>query len=238
MLRRILGVDERDVSYERLLDALGVGGKGSLFESDQLDYKSELPQDSKKFAKAVTAFANKGGGVLVYGIKDVKEAAGRVEHVELGQATTSLNQRLNQSMRPLIPGLRWTPVEFPEQKGYGLLLLEIPPSPLAPHAVLDRHQAHFYWRQGRARSLEQHRLEGCSCSSFLPRVPSGSTRAPPKGFASSARFSAREGLGCRHVRFSGTIPTPAFAASSRADITPTTRTTGVVSVRSSQTMER
>ena len=149
MLRRILGVDERDVSYERLLDALGVGGKGSLFESDQLDYKSELPQDSKKFAKAVTAFANKGGGVLVYGIKDVKEAAGRVEHVELGQATTSLNQRLNQSMRPLIPGLRWTPVEFPEQKGYGLLLLEIPPSPLAPHAVLDRHQAHFYWRQGR-----------------------------------------------------------------------------------------
>ena len=157
MLNQILGIEEGEVTYQRLLKVLKVEVVGSLFESEQLDYKSKYHDDTQELAKDVTAFANRRGGVIVFGVKDVDEAFGRLALVELGDKATVLNQRLNQATQPLLSGVEWIPVECPEDEGKGLLLLVVPPSHLAPHAVFakGKHRLDFYWRQGREVRLMQ-----------------------------------------------------------------------------------
>lgn len=153
MLNSILGVDTDTPRFEDLEEALRAGRGALAFESGQLDFKSELPTDATKFAKAVTAFANRSGGLLVYGIKDVDERAVHWPLVELGEQVTSLNRRLNRGTQPLVPNLRWVPVVSPEDPKRGILLLIVPASSLAPHAVLSGHRMDFYWRQGRESIL-------------------------------------------------------------------------------------
>jgi hypothetical protein len=42
-------------------------------ESKLLDYKLQIPEDTKELCADITAFANTDGGVIVYGIEEKKE---------------------------------------------------------------------------------------------------------------------------------------------------------------------
>ena len=155
MLRTVLGLLSDTPTFVDLQEALRVGEEDAALESGQLDFKSVLPASgsSARFAKAVTAFANRGGGVLVYGVKDQDERAAKWTLVELGEKVTSLHRQLNQATRPLVPNLRWVTVPSPDDPSRGALLVVVPPSPLAPHAVVEGHRMDFYWRQGRESVL-------------------------------------------------------------------------------------
>ncbi|WP_443738976.1 AlbA family DNA-binding domain-containing protein, partial [Treponema sp.] len=45
-------------------------------ESNSLEFKSELQEDSKKWIKTIIAFANTNGGILIIGVDDNKNISG------------------------------------------------------------------------------------------------------------------------------------------------------------------
>ncbi len=79
-LHRLLGLTPGPITDEMIDAAVA----GQLAETDDLDWKSklipvkELP--TSEFPKDVAAMANRGGGVLVYGVRETaKRASGRVD---------------------------------------------------------------------------------------------------------------------------------------------------------------
>ncbi|MEO1698746.1 MAG: ATP-binding protein [Planctomycetota bacterium] len=154
-MTQVLGLGRDELSYENLVEVLRVQAGGSLFESELLDYKSKLHDTAEELAKDVTAFANRRGGIIVFGVKDRDEGAGRLTHVALGREVTTQQRRLNQAAQPPVTSLEWRAVESPQEEGRGLLLLIIDPSPLAPHAVSVKSRISYHWRQGREVRLMQ-----------------------------------------------------------------------------------
>jgi len=128
---------------------------GTLRERHWLDVKSEVsPTDgaNKETARDMASFANEGGGLLIGVNEDKPQQLLTVRAVPLD----GLAERINQIARyrcdpplyvvchPLVaaPG--------PDRAAQGVLLIEIPPSPDAPHMVDGR----YYGRGDKTR----HRL--------------------------------------------------------------------------------
>lgn len=77
-LHRVLGLPPGSITDEMLDEAVSAG----VAETDDLDWKSELPPTSNLSStdvpKDIAAMANSGGGVIVYGVvEDQKAATGR-----------------------------------------------------------------------------------------------------------------------------------------------------------------
>lgn len=116
---------------------------------------------------AVSAFANSGGGVLVYGLKNPDTTAGQWQ-VDDGGISTSIQHDTREWLETVIPHL----VDFPLttfnvyailpntptshiRSGRALYVIDIPDSPLAPHQAQDNK---YYIRTaGRSRPIN-HRL--------------------------------------------------------------------------------
>ncbi len=59
-----------------------------IFESEQFDFKEKLPasrdeQSKRRLRKTIAAFANSGGGFLVFGVSDNKKTSGNQRLVGL-----------------------------------------------------------------------------------------------------------------------------------------------------------
>lgn len=120
---------------------------GKAREGGHLDYNRDLPaggNDAKKeFLADVTSFANSGGGVIVFGVSEEKDASGRntgvpEEIVGLGRANLDVEQlRLEQWLRtgiePRLPTHRFHAVEA--DAGRNVLVLIIKQSWIGPHMV-------------------------------------------------------------------------------------------------------
>ncbi len=130
---------------------------GKAREGRHLDYKRELPtsgNDAKKeFLADVTSFANSGGGVIVFGVAEEKDAAGKntgvpEEIVGLGGANLDAEQlRLEQWLRtgvePRLPAHRFHVSEI--EPGKQVLVLVIKQSWMGPHMVATA-DSRFYAR--------------------------------------------------------------------------------------------
>lgn len=129
-------------------------------EDRSLEFKEQLPgpTDSEKleFLCDVAALANGGGGRLVYGIKEkrdangqatgVAEAAPGVDDANLGKIQLGLEQALQRGIEPRIPGYRfYSIVRLGENP---LVVLDVPRSWLAPHMVCRDEKQLFYSRHG------------------------------------------------------------------------------------------
>jgi hypothetical protein len=123
--------------------------EGFLEESSILDFKGELPGDSRELAKDVAAMANYGG-VLIYGVKE-----------DESKRPTLLNpQRLKGAADRVSVMIRSSlaePVEVTIQdlwknddSGTGYLVIVVPTSPRAPHMVVVKGEHRFYGRTDRA----------------------------------------------------------------------------------------
>jgi len=127
-------------------------------ERRTLEYKAELPlgtDDAKReFLSDVVSFANSGGGDILYGVVDEKDANGQptgIPHEATGLAAvneTSEQLRLENICRdgiaPRIAGLQLKAVSgFPRGP---VILMRIPRSWAAPHMVTFRNLSRFYAR--------------------------------------------------------------------------------------------
>ncbi|MFM0169122.1 ATP-binding protein [Paraburkholderia sediminicola] len=131
------------------------------FEGAHIDFKRELPPTWNDGAKHelyadVSAFANVGGGDLIYGIDEGadSEAAVIVPQVADGDATTlRLKDFLLNGVEPRMPGLevQQVPVAVDGVNGF-VFIIRVPQSWAGPHRV--RSNFKFYIREGnRKRDL-------------------------------------------------------------------------------------
>lgn len=111
-------------------------------EDTNLDWKQALPHKEEKyeFAKDTAAMANSGGGVIVYGIKEVagpSTAAGSVSGVSGwgDSAARRLRQIAYSAIQPPVHGLTF---EVAERDGATVVAMAVPSSPESPHLVWQR----------------------------------------------------------------------------------------------------
>lgn len=107
-LHRLLGVGPGPIT-DAMIDAT-IAQK--LEEGQELDFKTRLPEQkamrSDDIVKDITAFANAGGGVLVYGVEDhEKVAIGRTDAGELNENyDRSLQQLCTNAITPPVLGVK------------------------------------------------------------------------------------------------------------------------------------
>lgn len=122
-------------------------------ESATLDWKQELPltagrdeqrarqHQQQELAKDVAAMANTGGGMIVYGVAEVRSpgtsAADHIEPVGAVDETTfrAIRQVAGTLVYPPVAGLQLLPLSPADKPSDGVLVLLVPDSPEAPHLV-------------------------------------------------------------------------------------------------------
>ncbi|MCD0445903.1 ATP-binding protein [Glycomyces sp. A-F 0318] len=138
-LHRHLGRPRGPVD-DGLLDA---AVEAKLRETDDLDWKQRLPPmkglAKTEFPKNVTAFANAGGGTIVYGVNEDNMAA--KDRFDVGDCTEAdirtIRSVAASNIHPPILGLR---VYCLDQSAKRAVMVVVPPSLDRPHMILCDHQ--------------------------------------------------------------------------------------------------
>lgn len=110
-------------------------------ETTRHDYKRELPREPDKIAKTLVSFANTFGGVIVVGVDQDKDGGPILPAIGVKEAEPELarvQQLANERVNPAVP-IDLERVRIPEGEpnaGNYILLVRVPESPQAPHAVI------------------------------------------------------------------------------------------------------
>lgn len=139
-LTAIFGASPQTVTYEQL-EALTENDAAG--EAEDLDYKLRYDtgeKGSEDIAVDIATFANHLGGVLVVGMAEVNARPSKAAGIEL---TDEFKRRIRTCVASRVfPQPQFDVREVPDptdtsKKPRGLLLIMVPRSPLAPHAVMD-----------------------------------------------------------------------------------------------------
>ncbi|MET7717241.1 ATP-binding protein [Streptomyces sp. NPDC005407] len=135
-LEELLGGTLDAISYA---DIAALVGNPDAAEAEDLDYKqahyTSEAKSREELAKDVAAFANHMGGVIIIGMAEYRGVPSMVFDVALDDARLrELQQRIASSTAPAV---RWHHVlkENPASPGNGFLIIAVPRSPQAPHAI-------------------------------------------------------------------------------------------------------
>jgi hypothetical protein len=126
-------------------------------KSDRRDAKMS-DDDKKNLAKAVSGFANSGGGVLIWGIEDGTIAAKPIAAIY--NFVSSMLSLAPQLTDPPVQGIDgdWIPSDSgTRSEGFGLVY--IPESLLPPHRVLLKQEGikdHYFIRSGESFVIASH----------------------------------------------------------------------------------
>ncbi|MBG0818338.1 helix-turn-helix domain-containing protein [Planomonospora sp. ID82291] len=140
-LNAIFGAPPEKVTYEQLCALIG---NPAAAEAEDLDYKRLYEQGDKgneDIATDIAAFANHRGGVIVVGMDEVRATAvpSRAPGVDLGDP---IKRRIRQvAADRIFPTPLFELRELPDPNSpatapRGLLLIIVPPSTSAPHALV------------------------------------------------------------------------------------------------------
>ena len=127
-------------------------------EGMNLDYKELLIGDTdenkKELLADVSSFANSGGGIIVFGMKEDRDSekkstgipisADGLANINLDKEELRLNQIIRSGLDPRLPG-----IEMHAVPGFNLgpiLLVKVPKSFAAPHMVTFKGSSKFYAR--------------------------------------------------------------------------------------------
>jgi hypothetical protein len=135
-LEDLFGARLDDLCYQDIKDLVG---NPEAAEAEDLDYKRpHYASDDKgreELAKDVAALANHRGGVLVLGMAEAKGVPSLVIDVDLDDHhLRRMRQVIANNTAPPVP-YETIRVPNPDAPGTGFLLLAVPRSPQAPHAV-------------------------------------------------------------------------------------------------------
>ncbi|MFD5748963.1 helix-turn-helix domain-containing protein [Streptomyces sp. NPDC127033] len=135
-LEDLLGARLDDLSYH---DIESLVGNPEAAEAEDLDYKRDHYESSDKgkeeLAKDVAALANHRGGVLILGMAEAKGVPSLACGIDLDDHhLRRMRQVIANNTAPPVP---FEPILVPKPNaaGTGFLLLAVPRSPQAPHAV-------------------------------------------------------------------------------------------------------
>ncbi|MET3368440.1 UNVERIFIED_CONTAM: hypothetical protein ABIE34_001680 [Jeotgalibacillus campisalis] len=203
-LHRALGREPSALTYQMIEAAVAQ----QVRESGALDWKGVLPtkEDSEpdiKFAKDVAAMANSGGGMIVFGVAEVRETSAAREIVPVEGWTEAVELKLRgwawALIQPSVPRLQFIPLESDD--GSLVIVLEIPPSFETPHFLMKNDSIRAPKRYGsrtvymterdieqayRAR-FEDRRSHDRTLSELLDEVLDGVDRYDHVWLAAAAR---------------------------------------------------
>jgi hypothetical protein len=113
-------------------------------------------RDKKNLAKAVSGFANSGGGVLIWGFRD-----GTLEEKPINEIQEFVNSLLDlapNTTDPFVHGIDGAWISNDGNTGYALVY--IPESTLPPHRVVLKGdiQQHYYVRTGSSFVIATHTM--------------------------------------------------------------------------------
>jgi hypothetical protein len=120
---------------------------------------SLVPGNDKKeqlLSKYISAFANSGGGTIIFGIKKFKERANELDILNFRDISTFwLKNLIENEISPLIENIEIYKIGFNNNDENGVIVLNIPKSTKRPHMASDNR---FYFRAGNKTELmlEQH----------------------------------------------------------------------------------
>jgi hypothetical protein len=148
-LERLFGARLDAISYTEVADLVA----NAVTEAYDLDFKGELygnaDKDKRSCAGDVAAMANTAGGVVVLGIAEDNQArAVAAPGVALSDGEVGRMRQIVASLVSPLPTFDILQVEDPQQAGHGFLLIAVPRSPSAPHAVLVNDGLRFPKRNG------------------------------------------------------------------------------------------
>jgi hypothetical protein len=148
-LERLFGARLDAISHAQVADLVA----NAVTEAFDLDFKGELygnaDKDKRALAGDVAAMANTAGGVIVLGIAEDDQArAAAAPGVALSDGEIGRIYQIVASLVSPLPTFEPVPVEDPQQPGHGFLLITVPRSPSAPHAVLVNAGLRFPKRNG------------------------------------------------------------------------------------------
>lgn len=138
------------VSHEQIASLV----LNSVTEDNDLEFKIALFDWSDRkarhaFAGDVAAFANSSGGVMVFGIAEDQTGAVAAPGVPLSGTERDRIQGIIAHCVHPHPGFEVRSVQDPKRAGHGFLLLIVPRSPLAPHAIaVDERSLRYPRRYG------------------------------------------------------------------------------------------
>lgn len=142
-----------------------------LFESDWIDFKGEEParpgrtpdprqqekSNRRAWSEYLSAFANTGGGVVLWGIDARKmEVEGRELDFAGAEAlvtdplvlASKLNEWQGQATDPPLSGVQTRPYPVPEDPTRGFVLCFVPEGPFKPYQSLLTENKQYYHRGG------------------------------------------------------------------------------------------
>jgi hypothetical protein len=148
-LEALLGSRLDDLVYQDILGFVA----SQAPEAFDLDYKSALyggsDRDKRDLATDVAALANTAGGLLMLGLQEDDQArAAATPGVDISDEQRSRIERVIASGIVPLPSFDLIAVENPDSPGNGVLIIAIPRSPLAPHAVLVNEGFRYPRRNG------------------------------------------------------------------------------------------
>jgi Schlafen, AlbA_2 len=148
-LETLLGAPLDDLQYQHL-EALVTNGVSEAFD---LDFKAALygsaDKDRRDLATDVAALANTAGGLLVLGIEEDRQArAVAAPGVAVSDDEVRRILQVVGSLVVPLPVFEPLPVLKPGETGHGFLVVAVPRSPLAPHAVIVNQGLRFPRRNG------------------------------------------------------------------------------------------
>jgi hypothetical protein len=128
-------------------------------ESRTLEFKRELPSESKEFLRDVSALANTNGGDIIFGVDEAEGVASALPGLagaNEDDTVLRLESIARDGLDPRISGLRHTWLKNAE--GVGFLVMRVPASFAAPHRV-ECGDSRFYGRDSKGKYLmDTHQL--------------------------------------------------------------------------------
>jgi predicted HTH transcriptional regulator len=133
---------------------------GMVEPAKTLDFKRELHLDTseqrQEFRYDVASFANASGGHIVYGIAETKGVASEalglcLQKTQMDALRRQMADILATFIEPRILSFELYAVDM--ENGQKVLILEIPRSWAAPHAVRHNDSLRFYTRSGGCKRL-------------------------------------------------------------------------------------
>jgi hypothetical protein len=110
---------------------------GTLGERHWLDVKETVGSSDgakKELARDLASFANDGGGLIIGVAEDKAAGALALAPIELAGFAERIDQVVRSRCDPPLY-VQCHPLADPANAAHGVLLVEVPPSPLAPHMV-------------------------------------------------------------------------------------------------------
>jgi len=143
-----------------LLSVLPNGNEDDKWELKSAEYlRREKKSDLKKeLGKQVSAFANSGGGYLIFGIDDQRTPQECENTVGRQSMKDYLSTMVEQSVEYPIRDFRVHPIQFAEGDDRSIYVLDIGDSVAAPHQAKDEKK-YYYRIDGHSKPAPHFHLE-------------------------------------------------------------------------------